>query len=475
MKCPKCGNDIKEGHLYCDKCGEEIRIVPDFDVTSDDKIDIHFTDDIDTTGVLDELSKVETKDIRKDIDNESTKEITLTEQSRDNSIIKALVIAGAICVVIALIGIAINNKVNTFYSIDSQYEKAFAQFENEDYEGSIKTLKHATALDEDDTKTQLLLADNYFMLEKYDESNAVLYKLLEYYPEDPAIVERIVNNYKAKDDYQSINKLLGSDVAVEFKDTYSEYVVEEVEFSVPSGEYDEEQILELSTSDDSIIYYTIDGTEATEAGLLYSEPIVLSDGEYEINAISVNNAGVKSENKKASYKIDAYTPESPIIKTEAGTYNIPEPIEVSYEEFDLCYYTIDGDDPTTEDEMYHGPIPMYIGTHTYKFASISNKGVSSEVESVQITLDLITLVDMDTAKTNLINYMYIKGINGYSYDCEQACSYNDKVYYIINEYSDSEDDRVATGNHYAVDVLTGMTYRAIYNRSTGLYTLEALV
>ena len=38
MTCPKCGNEIKEGHLYCDVCGEEIRIVPDFDETVDDPL-----------------------------------------------------------------------------------------------------------------------------------------------------------------------------------------------------------------------------------------------------------------------------------------------------------------------------------------------------------------------------------------------------------------------------------------------------
>ena len=28
---PHCGNEMIEGHLICEKCGEEIRIVPDFE------------------------------------------------------------------------------------------------------------------------------------------------------------------------------------------------------------------------------------------------------------------------------------------------------------------------------------------------------------------------------------------------------------------------------------------------------------
>ena len=31
MKCQKCGASLKEGNLYCQKCGYEYQIVPDFE------------------------------------------------------------------------------------------------------------------------------------------------------------------------------------------------------------------------------------------------------------------------------------------------------------------------------------------------------------------------------------------------------------------------------------------------------------
>ena len=31
MKCPDCGTEIADDHLYCDKCGMEIQMVPDFE------------------------------------------------------------------------------------------------------------------------------------------------------------------------------------------------------------------------------------------------------------------------------------------------------------------------------------------------------------------------------------------------------------------------------------------------------------
>jgi len=31
MKCPNCGSKLQEGLLYCEKCGGDIHIVPDFE------------------------------------------------------------------------------------------------------------------------------------------------------------------------------------------------------------------------------------------------------------------------------------------------------------------------------------------------------------------------------------------------------------------------------------------------------------
>ena len=38
MKCPNCGKDVPEGHLYCEDCGAEIKIVPEFDPEVENRI-----------------------------------------------------------------------------------------------------------------------------------------------------------------------------------------------------------------------------------------------------------------------------------------------------------------------------------------------------------------------------------------------------------------------------------------------------
>ena len=39
MICPKCGTEIKEGYLYCQKCGEEVIMVPDYEVELEEGIE----------------------------------------------------------------------------------------------------------------------------------------------------------------------------------------------------------------------------------------------------------------------------------------------------------------------------------------------------------------------------------------------------------------------------------------------------
>ena len=51
MKCPNCGFDIPEGHMYCDNCGTEIKIVPEFEPEVENEINETLS------SVADELNK----------------------------------------------------------------------------------------------------------------------------------------------------------------------------------------------------------------------------------------------------------------------------------------------------------------------------------------------------------------------------------------------------------------------------------
>ena len=38
MKCTNCGADIPEGHMYCDACGREVHMVPEFEPEIENEI-----------------------------------------------------------------------------------------------------------------------------------------------------------------------------------------------------------------------------------------------------------------------------------------------------------------------------------------------------------------------------------------------------------------------------------------------------
>lgn len=59
MKCQKCGTDIPEGKIYCEKCGSAIQMVPDYNPVDDISID---TDTPDAQPDMEAISKPDTEE-----------------------------------------------------------------------------------------------------------------------------------------------------------------------------------------------------------------------------------------------------------------------------------------------------------------------------------------------------------------------------------------------------------------------------
>lgn len=66
-------------------------------------------------------------------------------------------------------------------------------------------------------------------------------------------------------------------------------MVDEPRFSIESGFYDGEQSLTLSAPNGLRIYYTLDGSEPTQNGLLYTEPIIIRDRSEEDNVLAARS------------------------------------------------------------------------------------------------------------------------------------------------------------------------------------------
>ena len=74
------------------------------------------------------------------------------------------------------------------------------------------------------------------------------------------------------------------------------------------------------------IYYTVDGSKPDESGLVYSSPVFLESGQYDIRAVFINSYGVESDETQEHYFVDVtvgiFTPHHHFGRGARGLYGI---------------------------------------------------------------------------------------------------------------------------------------------------------
>jgi len=141
------------------------------------------------------------------------------------------------------------------------------------------------------------------------------------------------------------------------------------------------------------------------------------------------------------------------------------------------YYTMDGSEPTKDSLKYTEPIFMPLGKSNFKFITVSEEGVSSEVVSRSYSFELETNVTVDKAIHNVVQALFdrkvLNDLQGHSHGIQgkYVFAYDTIVeipnlgyYYVLNEYIDDENgNRTKTERMYAVEVYTGAPNRLIYD------------
>ncbi len=460
MVCPNCHAELKEGYLYCENCGAEIQIVPNFEPEIEDRM--HRT----LSGLAEELSEPKTTVT-------SPKPDIIKKKKQGSGKKRLLFFLAGLILVCGMIAAGIG--ISHYYSYGYQYEKAMREYEGGSYELSVVTVRHAISLNQKEEKAKLLLADGYYALGKYDEAIAVLMDLLDLFPGDLTVYERLVANYESKGDSQAIGTLIreSKDAAIMAK--FSAYMSESPKFSLEEGTYYGVETLHLTANERGTIYYTLDGSIPDENSQKYKIPFSLTQGTIVITAVYVNEKGIVSEPAQSTYTVELKIPEAPKLLTEGGKYDSPVLIKLEEPKEGIVYYTADGTDPTVDSEIYSLPIPMPLGTSQFKFVTISKDGMSSEIITASYNLLIATIVDKATAEAAIRFFLQAKGdISGNDYLCIRAYGAGSRNYYLVDEYQVKDGKKEKSGRVFAVDVRTGELYKANINIIKGEYEFSLL-
>lgn len=460
MKCPNCGADMPEHSLYCEHCGEDIHIVPDFEP----ELELNIEQII--SGIAEEAFE--------ETEGDGTDKKRKPEKQASRKRVRRTIL-GIVCILLLLAGGSFGILFYQYCSPEYQVAKAEQCVGHGLYDRAVSYYNRALELEQDSITLKFALAEVYFLKNNKIEYEYLLRSIVH---DERATTEqlesaygKLIAIYRAREDYRSINELLMSSNNETVMLTYQDYIARKPEFSVKYGFYTSVQPLKITAVGKGKIYYTMDGTEPTTESTQYTAPIILEEGDYIIKAYFVNENGIGSDVVTGEYHIEIDEIPEPEVSAFSGDYSVPTYIEILNDDENV-YYTMDGTVPTASSAQYTEPIPMPLGKSTFKFARIVD-GVTGNVAECNYNLVLNTEYTAEQAQTDVINYVCgtgkIRDTQGhfddsgavYKYQYQSVINMNDEGhYYVIAEIlQDTEGLLTKTGNNFAVNVYTGELFK----------------
>ena len=461
MKCPNCGEELGQGHLYCEKCGEEIRIVPDFEPEIENSI-------------IETLSAV-----AEDVDPQIEENLEVTEE--DGFIVEPVKKVRKRIIYAFLLFAVFSFVVYRFavmHTVEGQDNYLEDQIENARSEYNRKNYKEAAGFYEKALKreqsAELLIsyADCLFEMGETDQALSNYYAAIELEPDNEMAYARIIAMYEAEEAFEEINDLLVSCNNEKIQTAFQNYMAVEPVFSYDAGTYDRVIPLKITAAVSGDLYYTLNGTDPFKYGTLYTAPIFLRSGNYYIKAVYINDYGICSDIVEAKFEIENTQPDPPEVTLPSGQYTTPQMISVTAPSNCVVYYTMDGSIPDESSFIYGEPIPMKEGVTNYRFVAISEDGVYSEViaRSYQLTVETTLTAEesLHRLKYRLVEKQIIQDMDGslanmsgkniYVYNSLQIVE--DKIMHVIYEYyQEGNNSRNMTGRIYCIDVSNGYVYK----------------
>ncbi|WP_461812797.1 chitobiase/beta-hexosaminidase C-terminal domain-containing protein [Faecalimonas sp.] len=371
MRCGKCGAEIKEGSLYCEICGAEVRIVPDY-------------------SSLDELLAEHVKnELHSNMQQQHEKKVAIkAKRAQKNNHKKILVILSTLLLSI-LVGLL-------FYQIsyEGYIKKGYNSLKKRNYNDAIECFESAINKEPKKAGGYKGIADVYLEKDDFYSAEEVFLKEIEKQSNNEELYKSLIQIYIKTRKKDRIPILLANCKSQSVLSVLSDYVVEKPSYSLKKDFYNEKEELELYSKGNDI-YYTLDGSEPSETtGAKYNKdfPILLEEGNWTVRAIAVNKKGIPSLLSKHTYKIQSPLAEAPIVSPSSGLYEQQEKISIEVKEGYTAYYAFGTTEPTKENwKKYVGPIPMPQGNLIFSAILVDNstgKASAITVRNYDLEMDV---------------------------------------------------------------------------------------
>ncbi len=447
MKCGYCGHEIPEGKLYCEKCGKEVCIVPEYNpledmltqqirgaINGDDGYEDYLEYDsgrrrnLNTGGGISRntsrntgggvsrntsrntggvsrntsrntgggASRSTSRDVRGNTGRRNTGNLTEQERKRrqaerkkaERRKAKRRIRMGCFFMIFlllaAIVGSGITLYLNSYKGFVDRGNKSLRAGA---YNEAIDFFERAIRKDETKADAYIGLSQVYIAKSDLDWAESIFHEAVKKQPKNADIYEAYAKFYMETDQKEKIPVLL-EDVDDEVAELLAGYIIEGPKFSLDDSEpFEDVQELTMTAKNGCIIYYTDDGGEATIKSKKYTEPIQIGEGESVITAISVDEKGVPSLPVKKTFTVELPIVDAPAVSPSTGQYNSAMQIEVRVPEGYEAYYTMTGDDPTTASSKYSEPIDMPEGETLFKVVLVNAKGRMSGITTRNYVLE----------------------------------------------------------------------------------------
>lgn len=375
MKCSKCGAEIETGSVFCKKCGEPVQMVPDYNILEDDFL-VSLLDEQQNAKQESKTSEEKAVKSEKNTSNRVGKESTKKQNGFavlwKNKKARAGIIAGIIALVILIVFLVLY-----LTSYDHYVAKGKAADTKEEYTEALTYYNRAIKKNDAKAKAKILAANDYMKLTEYDKAEELLLSVIEKDSDNVAAYKSLIVLYLTTGSYDKLDFLQAQVTNQKIIDLFNDHLVSAPVFSVDGGKYDDDVIIELHAKTGKI-YYTLDGSDPTEGGILYTEPFTLKEGTTTVQAVCEDGEKV-SEVIAKRYKISYADPEAPVVIPAGGSFTTPTTITVEVPEGASVYYTWDGTTPTQSSAKYTAPIDMMEGNNILSLLLVDKHGKTSNV------------------------------------------------------------------------------------------------